>query len=1115
MSTVLTLITKSPYFDFPQDWMGRVVAGLLWLLWLALIVVLLRRWRGYNKPVKRRFWGTIILLIVLTPLTSLFIGLRLPVNGGLPPPRIPVDPLGPALMIFAAIPWALAAGLFGPLPAAAIAGFSGIFLALWNTHNPFTPLELALLAVLFSMAVNQRYRTRWFRFLRQPIVAALLFGLVYPLVFVIVTVIAASGTLVNRLDYALTNVWFASLAMIGELLLAGLVAQVIAMAWPLPWGLHSELQPSPAEKSLHTRFLIIISPIVAIIILLLVVADWIVAGNAARLILRDRMADTAQVAASGVPYFLEVGQNQIAQFAKDERLFTSSPQVVSQILIEDLRRIPYFTQLYVLDHTGMPVAGFPQFEYIASQASLEEQAAIENALDGIPFQTYTVPSLEGSEAASVAFIAALFDQGDQVRGVLIGRTDLSENLFTSPILNSLKSLNGDNGIGILIDENRRILYHPESNLIMETYTGRTAEEADFFDDTAPDGTRQLVYYQPAEGRQWAILIAVPAQRVQQIALDIAAPLLLMIVFLTAILIVVLLYGLRFVTGSLQSLAVQAGYIARGQLDHPLVVEGVDEVGQLRRSFEQMRLSLKNRLDELNRLLDVSQGVAASLEMDEAVQPVLEAALSTGACSARVVLRPDMVPDLESEADNSPVVFSSGLATGIYAYLDGQIIELAHKQERLALTNLARTRLIEFPPEADRPEALIAVALRHENLYYGVLWLAYDTSHKFTQGEVRFLVTLASQAALAAANARLFLNAEIGRQRLAAILASTPDPVLVIDQQNRLLLANPAAWRVLGLGAEWEEGQPIEKLFDQGELLDLLQSAKDEKRSIETTLLDGRDYFATVSPVFAEGQRVGRVCVLRDVTYFKELDKMKSEFVATVSHDLRSPLTLMRGYATMLDMVGDLNEQQSSYVRKIVGGVESMSRLVNNLLDLGRIEAGVDLQLEMVPVYDVVDRVINGLQLQATQKNVELNADIADQTIPLLEADPALLQQALHNLVENAIKYNQPGGKVQVRLDTSHDHIVFIVRDTGIGISPVDQPHLFDKFYRGAHHGEKRQGGSGLGLAIVKSIAERHGGRVWLESKLGQGSTFYMIIPLRQSQRKLPEGDEGESALHIP
>jgi PAS domain S-box-containing protein len=131
--------------------------------------------------------------------------------------------------------------------------------------------------------------------------------------------------------------------------------------------------------------------------------------------------------------------------------------------------------------------------------------------------------------------------------------------------------------------------------------------------------------------------------------------------------------------------------------------------------------------------------------------------------------------------------------------------------------------------------------------------------------------------------------------LAAILASTPDPVLVIDQQNRLLLSNPAAWRALGLGVEWDEGQPIERVIADHPLLELVRSS-DDRRSVEVTLPDGRVYYATASSVAADGHRVGRICILRDITSFKELDALKSEFVATVSHDLRSPLTLMRGYA---------------------------------------------------------------------------------------------------------------------------------------------------------------------------------------------------------------------------
>jgi two-component system, OmpR family, phosphate regulon sensor histidine kinase PhoR len=210
------------------------------------------------------------------------------------------------------------------------------------------------------------------------------------------------------------------------------------------------------------------------------------------------------------------------------------------------------------------------------------------------------------------------------------------------------------------------------------------------------------------------------------------------------------------------------------------------------------------------------------------------------------------------------------------------------------------------------------------------------------------------------------------------------------------------------------------------------------------------------------------------------------------------LALMRGYATMLEMVGQLNEQQTNYVRKIVGGVESMSRLVNNLLDLGRIETGIGLQTELISASDVVERVTSTLQLQATQKKIQIKTEFPSQETSLvLEADPPLLQQALHNLLENAIKYNRNEGKITVRVQAQSERIIFEVTDTGIGISPMDQSRLFEKFYRGPQPGLQESQGSGLGLAIVRSIAERHSGQVWVESQLGKGSTFYMAIPLHQ------------------
>lgn len=1093
MTPFLTLLSSSPYIETPSG----LVGWLGFILFICMIGFLTWNWRELNESWGNRQWVLFVLLLLSVPITSLFIGIRLPVGAALPPPGIPRDPAAIAVMIFAAVPWAIAAGTLGPTAAAALAVLSGLLIALWETHSPFTPLEYALLATLFGAAVRQRYRTPTFRFLRHPLAIAILLSLFFPFVHMAISPFTIQGALATLLDYTVTNMLGISLAVGIELFIAGLISEVISLLVPNSWGGKSPLIPSPAEKSLQTRFITSMAPLAIVLILTLMAGDWYFAGKAAREMLEARMQNAAALAAENVPYFLETGQNLIENLVEDERLLLRDEIALVEVLSSDIRTVPFFHQLTVTDEEGKPIASYPTSDFIGNQAPIEEQSGILHQLQsGLPFQIYTVPPTSEQSTAQVSFVATIFDDSGQAQGVLIGRGDLGSNPMTKPLLSSLNNLTGIDGQGILLDENGRILVHSDPERVMTTYSGQMTETSDFFDDTASDGTRALVYFQPAKGRPWSIVLTVPALRAQQMALDIAFPVLAMIVVLSLVSIVVLRLGVRAVTSSLQNLASEADRIAQGQLDRPLSVDGEDEVGQLRRAFEKMRFSLKSRLDELNQLLLVSQGVASSLEISDAVQPVLEAALGTSASSARVVLTPSVVPEIDG-ASYIPVSYGRGPSQEKYSYLDEQVLALTRQQDRIVLPNTSRPRLLNFTPGAIKPESLLAVALRHENLYFGCLWVAYDEAHTFLEEEVRFLVTLGGQAALAASNAQLYLNAEIGRQRLDSILASSPDPMLVIDQGDRLILANPAAWQVLNLGADIGEGRSIQQVITLPELVDFVRSSDTDEGSKEILLPDGRVFLATATSVLAEGQRVGRVCVMRDVTHFKQLDDLKSEFVSTVSHDLRSPLTLMRGYATMLEMVGQLNEQQLSYIRKIVSGAESMSRLVNNLLDLGRIEAGIGLQLELIPINEVVDPVVGALQLQAAQKRIKLTSEIPQKPTPSIEVDPALLQQALQNLVENAIKYTKPEGKVHLRVRSQPVGTIFEVSDTGIGISPMDQPRLFEKFYRGAHQVSRDQRGTGLGLAIVKSIAERHGGRVWAESQLGKGSTFYLAIPVKQ------------------
>lgn len=1083
MQFLATLLTNLAYLN-PISLAGwMVLLGLTGLLAGALL-----SWRKYHPEWKSGLWGMLTAFMIAAPIAALFFGLKISAGAGLPLPGLPEDPPGSTLMIFSAVPWTLAGGLLGPFAAAGVGMLSGLVRGIWDTHTLFSVIDLAMMAAMFAVANRQRYRTFVFRLLRQPLISALSLVFVHAFLFVLSAffTISATTSVTERLDYALSNLGVISLAFGGEMLVAGLAAQIIATMFPSHWGQTGFLQPSPSEKSIETRFISGTGTIISLLLITLLVGDWIVAGRAARRLLQDRLASSAELASQNVPFFLETGQNLASQIANDARLQDATGDL-NTILMERMQSVPYFNQLVVIDlFTRTVMASYPAGSVF--EITRPEDDGLSLIQLGVPNQVYTVPPTVEGNAAGTSFLAAI----PQTQRVLVGRTYLGENPYTRSLINNLNSLSEVNGSGLLIADGV-IVYDSQNARTWTAYEGQRSDQSAFFDETASLGTRQLVYYQPVDGHSWAVVLTIPAQATQQLAIDIALPISLMIILLGIVALIFMRVNLRAVTGSLQSLATEAKYLATGKLDRPLNVDGEDEVSELRRAFEQMRVSLQARLQDLNRLLVASQGVASSLTLGDALRPVLEAVAASGASSARIVLVRDTLPTtLET-----PVRFADGAEQDVYMHLDHQILSLTEQQERLVMATISRNRGLILDPNLPQPESLVAIALRHENRYYGVLWAAYTKQHIFTEADIRFISTLASQAALAVANIRLFLTVEVSRRQLEAILNSTPDPVLVTDASNRLILANPAAGQVFGVTIRKGERPGIEQSLQVRALNDLLMSSSTERRSAEIRMPDGRTYLAMASAMTADGRTVGRVCILRDVTQLKEIDTLKSDFVSTVSHDLRSPLTLMRGYASMLEMAGELNEQQKNYVKMIVQGVDNMAKLVNNLLDLGRIDFGVGLQVENIPVLDIIERVTGSLQLQASQKKILLGVEIPKDLPHAVEADQALLHQAVYNLVENALKYTPEGGDVTIHLQCTASVLIFAVQDSGIGIPKTDLQRLFEKFYRGTNREALAQRGTGLGLAIVKSIAERHGGKVWVESELGKGSIFYLQIPLVQ------------------
>jgi PAS domain S-box-containing protein len=974
---------------------------------------------------------------------------------------------------------------------------------------------------LFSAAVLQRYRTSFYRWLRQPLFSVALLALGYPIVYLCTTPFTVDGNFLVRLHYAVNNLPAAWSAMAIQLAIAGAVAALVKRFLPaipagrptqrLSWGNYGPLQPSPIERSLSTRFLFILAPFAIALVIALMVGTWLIAETAAREMLGQQLKTTAQAVAGQAPYFFEVGQDQIKRLASDPRLLTALPGKLDGILEELIKSPPFFSQLVVVDQQLNPPLGvFPDAQYTGSDHPHSELIGIQGSVPGYTFQTFSIPPRLNSSTAQTSFIELLPGEQNDDSRYLIGRVDLSENPLTKSLIANLNSP-GSQAMGMLVDDNLQILAHPDPAMVMSTYSGDFYHESarrvnqDLYIESTTDGSRSIVYYQPMTGAPWTVVMSAPMAAVDQLALRIAAPLLGVILALSVLAGILLVLSTRTITRSLNALSGEVEQAAQGRLDQPFPVEGVDEVGQLQAAFEKLRHNLKASIDEQSQLAQVSQGVASHLEFEDAVQPVLQAALKEGASLARIVLTSTQspastMPGLAGNPDE-PAIFSLGPSSGLFLDLDNQLLTLNRSKELITLANIIRPRAVQMltlTPGLPYPTSLIALALSYEDEFYGSLWVAYDQFHHFSEEEMRFLKTLASQAGAAAAKARLFNNAESGRQRLAAILASSPDAALVTDKSDHLVLANPAAWQIFGIEIETNLGQPIEKVITQKEILQLLQDSPLTDKTGEVLLPNGRAYLASVSNVEIEGQAVGRVCVLRDVTKLKELDTLKSDYVANVSHDLRTPITLIHGYAHMLEMVGQLNEQQNDYLQKMVSSLDGMSRLVNNLLDQNRLESGAGIKFEMVSACEPVEQVVNNLQMLAGQRKVRIKTEFPPQGADLkVEADPVLLHQALFNLVENAVIYSRSEGRVIVRVQPQTNRVVYEINDNGIGISPMDQPRIFEKFFRGHQDDQAEIQGSGLGLSIVAAITEQHGGKVWFESQLGKGSTFYLAIPLLQ------------------
>ncbi len=560
--------------------------------------------------------------------------------------------------------------------------------------------------------------------------------------------------------------------------------------------------------------------------------------------------------------------------------------------------------------------------------------------------------------------------------------------------------------------------------------------------------------------------------------------------------------------SIQSISADAdGFAARN-----------DEVGDLARSLVRLELDGLEKLGELRTLLETSNAVVGSLDPLAVVGKIIAEVRRLVNVQAATVLLPDeqgvlrvLVSDGHSPRYNQELSLSpeNVSSSAVLALRDGRPV-----QKLLATPSFSYH-------EGFRAVLAIPIIGRHAG---GVVLQVHRTEPRpFDQNEIDLLLTFANYATLAwehavlyersderlrevaRENEQLYQQASEEKQKLEAIMGSMSDGLILTGPDGKVLYANPGASIIADLPSAVLVHRPISALYRalQAKAVDPVQCerilAQAESAATSTEWVveikqNGRRcaiHLRQFDVGDVSGQAIGRGLLLRDVTREREVDEFKTTLLAAVGHELRTPLAAIKGHASTL-LQEDVNwslADQRHFLQTISSEADRLALLVSNLLDLARQEAGL-LLLKRAPVrvQDLIARVVE----RSSHPGVVLS-QVIPVDLPSATVDSARVEVVLHNLITNALIYG--ASEVCITAERRDESIIIAVADNGPGIAPDEVPHVFERFYRARHGHQKHSGGTGLGLTICKAFIEAHGGDIWVESDVQQGTTISFSLPL--------------------
>ncbi len=512
-----------------------------------------------------------------------------------------------------------------------------------------------------------------------------------------------------------------------------------------------------------------------------------------------------------------------------------------------------------------------------------------------------------------------------------------------------------------------------------------------------------------------------------------------------------------------------------------------------------------RVRQREYLLEISRALTAQLNLDELLQMVLEAAANMLAGQAGLIA-------LRSPDGGFTIRASYGLPQALKPYFEPLLTDIPDDADRsrFNIPGLADKLGRIVAGLGLRLQQVVALPMEIKRELIGVLYVFRAYGTRFTANDRQILASFADHAAIAVYNAQLYESISQEKRRLDAILEYSADGVLILARAHRIVVFNHALAQLSG----WSAAEALGRHHDEVIRWARLETDRDlagavaggwPLPSVQPLYVEGdlrRRNGGTVSvgityaPLFDRGGHLVNVIAnVRDITRFREADEIKSTFISVISHELKTPVALIKGYADTLlreDAHWDPETTRES-LTVVLEEADRLNQLIDNLLDASRLQAGgVPLELDRVALDALAERVASRFRTQTQIHEIVVRFP---RDFPTITGDPGRLEQVLSNLVSNGIKYSPAGGRIEISGRALPNEVVITVSDEGAGIPFQEQPRIFERFFRGAQERHQRTPGAGLGLYLAKAITEAHGGRMWVESSPGKGAAFSFAIPM--------------------